>query len=335
MCCLKKYKRKYLYNRNKTLISKIFTISLSSYFCTISTPLFLIGIFLFSYKNVAYAAKLNDGTWTQGGSPGTTTITFTNTGALSSGNDIVITFPSSTATINSSGTNISCTNQISPVRTNSASNNTITITLDSSISSSTPITITMTDALTSYTTTTFAIDSLAINTQNSSDVLIDFGVALTTNDNTTTVTASVPLFVNMEIDTTSIDLGTLSIGSVNEADQTYTLNSNNDTGITVQIETDGDLDDGSGNDINYVGDGTVTAGQEEYGIEVDNVSGVTINGNYSSGDNDIIQSANDIATSGSPVTNGTFDINYKASISGTTVAGNYTQIVTVTVGTNA
>jgi hypothetical protein len=179
------------------------------------------------------------------------------------------------------------------------------------------------------------MDSVAINTQDNSDELIDYGVGLMTNDNTTTVTASVPLFVNMAIDTTTIDLGTLSTASVSEADQTYTFNSNNTTGVTVQIATDGNLEDGS-NDVDYVSDGTVTAGSEEYGVMLDNTTpGLVIDSDYAPGDNDIIQSANNIATSSSTVSSATFDINYRASISGSTVAGDYEQVVTVTVATNS
>jgi hypothetical protein len=284
-------------------------------------------------RRVAHAAKLADGTWSQSASPGTTTVTFTNTGALTAGDFIVLTFPSQ-ATLNGSGTNISVTNQTTPGRANNTTDRTITITLDASINASTAITITMTDALSAYTTTTFAQQSLGINTIDSTGPAIDYGVGIKTNDNTTDVTATVPLFVTMAIDTTTIGLGTLSTASVKEADQTYTTTSNNTTGVTIQIATDGNLDSGA-NDIDYVGDGTVTAGSEEYGISVDNVSGLTIDADYNSGDNDIIQAANNIATSTGTVNGATFDINYKASISGNTVAGTYAQVVTVTVATNS
>lgn len=299
-------------------------------------PFIIVTALLLTGRRKVIAAKLADGTWTQSGSPGTTTIVFTNTGALVSGDDIVFSFPSATADVNDSGTNVTCTNQGTPTRTNDDTDNTITVTLDAGISGSTEITCSFTDGLTSYTTTTYAMDSVGINTQDNGDSLIDFGVALLTNDNTTTVTASVPLFVNMAIDTTSIDLGTLSSGSVAEADQTYTFNSNNTSGITVQISTDGLLNDGSGNDINYVTDGTVSAGSEEYGVFIDGTTAnLAIGDSYAPGDNDIIQAANTIASSTGTVSSGTFDINYRASISGSTVAGDYDQVVTVTVATNS
>lgn len=282
----------------------------------------------------AMAAKFNDGTWAQSGAPGTTTVTFTNTGALVSGDDIILTFPSS-ATVDGTGTAITVTGQTSPTRSNNTTDNTITITLDAPISGSTSITVTMTDGLSAYTSSTFAQESVGINTNDSVGAAIDYGVGIITNDNTTDVTAVVPLFVNMAIDDTSMDLGVLSTASVKEVDQTYTLNSNNTTGITMQIATDGNFDDGNGNDINYVADGTVTAGSEEYGISVDNVSGLTVDATYNTGDVQIVQAADDLATSAAAINAATLDINYKASISGTTVAGTYDQVVTVTVATNA
>jgi hypothetical protein len=153
--------------------------------------------------------------------------------------------------LNGSGTNISVTNQTTPGRANNTTDRTITITLDASINASTAITITMTDALSAYTTTTFAQQSLGINTIDSTGPAIDYGVGIKTNDNTTDVTATVPLFVTMAIDTTTIGLGTLSTASVKEADQTYTTTSNNTTGVTIQIATDGNLDSGANDRINH------------------------------------------------------------------------------------
>ncbi|OGC45456.1 hypothetical protein A2V49_03400 [candidate division WWE3 bacterium RBG_19FT_COMBO_34_6] len=301
-------------------------------------PFFTIIYFLllavFAGNRIAKAAKLADGTWSQSASPGTTTVTFTNGATLLPANsDIVLTFPS-TATVSQGGTNISVTGQSSPTRSNNTLDNTITINIDGTIDSSLAVTITMTDGLSAYVTTTYAQESLAINTLNATDQPVDFGVAIKTNSNTTTITASVPLFVNMAIDDTTMALGTLSTASVSQATQQYTINSNNQTGITMQIATDGDLDDASSNTINYVGDSTVSAGSEEYGIAV-STSGLTVDANYITGDNDIIEAANNIATSGGSVANATLDITYKASIAGTTVAGSYNQVVTVTIATIA
>ena len=94
---------------------------------------------LLSNYNVAHAAKLGDGTWSQGGAPGTTTITFTNTGALVAGDEVVLTFPSAEATIDGSGTNIAMTNQTTPTRTNNTTDNTITITTGTDYKNAKPL----------------------------------------------------------------------------------------------------------------------------------------------------------------------------------------------------
>ncbi len=298
------------------------------------TITYILVLAVFIGNKAAKAAHLTDGTWSQGGAPGTTTVTFTNTTAADESSDIILTFPS-TATVDQDGTTSTVTGSTAITRTNNTVDNTITLTiLDGTLAASASITITLADGLTAYTTSTYAQESLAINTLDSTDTPLDFGVALITNDNTTTVTASVPLFVNMAVDDTSIELGTLSTASISSAAQTYTVNSNNQTGVTLQIIADGDLDDGLGNTIDDVGDGTVDAGSEEYGIAV--TGSLTIDGTYISGDNPIAQSsADDIASSAGSVSGATMVVTYKASIAGTTVAGSYDQVVTVTIATNA
>lgn len=297
--------------------------------------IYILVLAVFITNKAAKAAKLTDGTWTQDGSPGTTTITFTNSTAADASSDIILTFPSG-ASVDQDGTTATVTGSSNITRTNNTVDNTVTLQiLDGTLAASSAITITLADGLTSYTTTTYAQESLAINTQDSGDIPLDFGVALITNDNTTTVTASVPLFVNMQVDDVSIELGTLSTASVSSAAQTYTVNSNNQSGVTIQITADGDLDDGSGNTIDDVGDGTVDAGSEEYGIAVSAASGLSTVAPYDSGDDPVPQVADDIADSTGSVSSGTMTITYKASIAGTTVAGSYDQVVTVTIATNA
>jgi hypothetical protein len=296
---------------------------------------FILTLALLITNKATKAAKLADGVWTQSGSPGTTTITFTNTTAAGASSDVVLTFPSG-ASVDQDGTTATVVGTTNYTRTNNTVDNTITINLlDGTLAAGAGITITLADGLTSYTTTTYAQESLAINTQDPTDTPLDFGVALITNDNTTTVSTQVPLFVNLDVDTTTIELGTLSTASVSEADQTYTINSNNRTGVLVAIQADGPMNDSFGNTINAVTDGTVTAGDEEYGISVDGVSGMTIESPFDSGDDEVPQAQDNIANTASEISNGTFDVNYKASITGTTIAGSYDQVVTVTISTNS
>ena len=295
---------------------------------------YILVLAVFISNKAAKAAHLADGTWAQDGSPGTTTVTFTNGTLADASSDIVLTFPS-TATVDQDGTTATITGTTNYIRTNNTVDGTITISiLDGTLAATSAITITLADGLTAYTTATYAQESMAINTLDSGDTPLDFGVALITNDNTTTVTASVPLFVNMAVDDVSIELGTLSTASVSSAAQTYTVNSNNQTGVVLQIATDGDLDDGSANTIDVVAGGTVDAGSEEYGIAVSGAS-LTIDATYISGDNPIVEAADDIASSAGSVSGATMTVTYKASIAGTTVAGSYDQVVTVTIATQA
>jgi len=295
---------------------------------------YILVLAVFISNKAAKAAKLGDGAWSQSGSPGTTTVTFTNTTAADASSDIVLTFPS-TANVDQDGTTATITGTTNYIRTNNTVDNTVTISiLDGTLAATSAITVTLADGLTSYTTTTYAQESMAINTQDSGDTPLDFGVALITNDNTTTVTASVPLFVNMAVDDTSVELGTLSTASVSSATQTYTVNSNNQTGVVLQIAADNDLNDASSNTIDEVAGGTVDAGTEEYGIAVSG-TGLTIDATYISGDNPIVQAPDTIADSAGSVSGVTMDITYKASIAGTTVAGSYDQIVTITIATKA
>lgn len=300
---------------------------------TIFALVFVVAAGVFS-GSTAHAAKFVDGTWTQSAAPGITTITFTNTGALVAGDTIVLTFPSeatvnNTATV-SGGTN-TVTGQTTP--TFSVTGQVLTITLDAAIAGSTAITISMTDALSAYTTTTFAQQSVAVNTNSTLLSPIDFGVAIITNDNTTDVTATVPLFVTLAVNDVTMDLGTLSASAVNTVTQQYTANSNNTSGVTLQIDADAVLNNAT-DSIADVSDGTVTAGSEEYGISV-STAGLTLQAPFNAGHDAVPVAATTIATSANEISSATLDVTYRASISGTTVAGSYNQVVTMTIATNA
>ena len=146
---------------------------------------FIFVLILLGFVRIVEAAKLPDGTWTQSGSPGTTVINFTNGSTqLDSGDYIVLTF-SSAANINSSGTNITVTSQSSPTRVNNANAKQIRIILDSTINASDSVTITMSNALSTYTSATYEVDSVSINTYSSTGQPIDNALAVILNDTTT------------------------------------------------------------------------------------------------------------------------------------------------------
>ena len=283
------------------------------------------------------AATISDGSWTEsvptGG--GTTTVTFvTNTG-ISIGDRIYLRFPNE-ATINAAGTNITMSGDGGAVRANDAPGQNIIITAAAAQAASTSITITMTDALTAYTNTTYIKQTLAIVHNNSADVNIDIGLAAIVNTNTSTVTATIPIFLTLALDDNTMDLGVLTSGAVSSVTQRYTLNTNNATGALVQFtgEATG-LDDGSGNNVNKVADGTVTAGAEEYGVSM--TSGATIGtmnlvAPFDTGDDPTPNaSATTFANSNSlPITDGIVDITYEASIDANSVPGSYDEVITVT-----
>ena len=331
---LDKLNRNYLQLNSMSCLTKLRCKKTIQKIIPLLTLTYILVLAVFISNKAVKAAHLSDGVWSQSDTPGTTTVTFTNTTAADESSDIVLTFPS-TATVDSNGSGATITGTTNFLRTNNTIDNTVTLSiLDGTLAAGSPITITLLDGLTAYTTTTYAQESMAINTQDSGDAPLDFGVALIDNDNTTTVTASVPLFVNMAVDDTTVELGTLSTASVSSASQTYTVNSNNQSGVTLQIAADGALNDASSNTIDEVAGGTVDAGSEEYGIAVTG-SSLTIDATYISGDNPIVQAPDDIADSPGSVSGATMTITYKASIAGTTVAGAYDQVVTVTIATNA
>ncbi len=289
------------------------------------------------YAPSASAAKLLDGTWSQSGSPGVTTIAFTTGEALAVNDVIIFTFPAE-AVVNASGSHAVIDGYSAPTRTNDATDNSITLTLTEAIPANTALTITMNDALSAYTASTYAQQSVAINVNDFDKAPHDYGIAVITNDHTTDVTATVPLFLTMAVDDVTMDLGTLSVASVKSVTQTYTVHSNNHTGVQVQVSADGDLRDGNGNTIDAVTDNEVTAGQEEYGIALSNFTSSLRQepgSAFVSGDDALPTVPTDIVDSTTTVNNGTFDVTYKAAISGDTVAGEYSQVVTFTIATNA
>ncbi len=285
----------------------------------------------------AEAAKFLDGTWAQSDAPGTTTISFTTGEALDKDDTIIFTFPDE-AKVDTGGTNATISGYTDPTRANDDIDNTITLTLAQPIPAATAITVVMTDALASYTNSTYAQQSVAININDLNKYPHDFGLAVKTNVNTTDVTATVPLFLTLAVNDVTMDLGTLSISSVKEATQTYTVHSNNQTGVQVQVQSNGNLSDANNNTINAVQDNEVTAGSEEYGITLSALSnGLAIEEGsaFVDGDDALPTTKTDIVDSSSTVDNGTFDVTYKAAIDGHTVAGEYKQAVTFTIATNA
>ncbi len=303
----------------------------------IITPL----VFIF-FVPVAHAAKLSDGTAQWADAVGMS-VTFTPATALAAGDVITLTFPAEAPVSDDflfyapGDEPVTVSGQSLINFTRNATDNSVEITVYSAATAGTSMTIALdTRVITGYNATTYAQQSIAINTQRAAGTPLDYGMALLTNDNTTEVTATVPLFVTLAADDITMDLGTLSVASVKDATQRYTVNTNNRTGMQVSVVADGPLQDGQGNTIDAVADGAVSVGSEEYGVALRNVAtDLRAIAPFDTGDHALPETVTAVVASDQPVGNATFDMQYKAAISGATVAGSYQQTVTVTVATNS
>ncbi len=287
------------------------------------------------------AALLADGTAQWSNSSGMT-VTFTPLTDIPAGGTITLTLPE-TATVTDGflfymppDTPVTVTGQSAVSFVRNATDNSVAISLRDPAPAGTSITVTMdVRVVSAYTASTYAQEAIAINITDTNAAPLDYGVALLTNDNSTQITATVPLLISMRVDDTTMDLGTLSVSSVKHAQQTYTINANNRTGVHVSIVADGPLRDNSGNTIDAVTDGTVSAGSEEYGFTLAAVDTAITPLFDTTQDHALPYSVTRLAETSQPVGNATFDLLYKAAISGDTVAGNYTQTVTVTIASNS
>lgn len=130
-------------------------------------------------------------------------------------------------------------------------------------------------------------------------------------------------FITFALSATSVPLGTLTTASVYTGSTTATITTNANSGYAATIVEDGNLRRSTGDDINDVGDGTVTAGSEEYGIRT-----TGSDGQYNSTDTAITGTPGVFASNAGPANSAT-TITFKAAISPLTVGGNYSHTVTI------
>ena len=128
--------------------------------------------------------------------------------------------------------------------------------------------------------------------------------------------------LTFSISNNSIDLGTLNIASVDSDSHTVITTTNSAGGYTTTIVEDGNLRSGA-NDIDDVADGTVTAGNEEYGIRTSGAQG-QMNG----ADTAITSTVQTVASYSGYINASTTTITYKAAISTSTATGTYSHTVT-------
>jgi len=128
--------------------------------------------------------------------------------------------------------------------------------------------------------------------------------------------------ISLDMSSSTLNLGDLSTSTVSQATTTATITTDSGTGFTLTISEV----DGVG--LDAVGDGTVTAGSEEYGVAVTGTYAYFL-------DNDLSVENRTLAQSSGIVTADETDVTFKASISSTSTLGvTYTQTITFTASVN-
>ncbi|MBF8280586.1 MAG: hypothetical protein HW383_359 [Candidatus Magasanikbacteria bacterium] len=132
--------------------------------------------------------------------------------------------------------------------------------------------------------------------------------------------------ITANLSTSNISLGTLSDSAVRTDSHTITVTTNSPTGYTTTMTTDGNLRDCCGHNITGVGDGSVSAGSNEYGIRTSGSEG-------QQNSSDIAPSASGfvIASASGPITSSQTTITFKAAMASAGLTpGSYSQSVTYT-----
>lgn len=127
--------------------------------------------------------------------------------------------------------------------------------------------------------------------------------------------------LTMNLSQTNLDLGTASVSQVNSASTTATITTDAGSGYSLSV---GSV---SGTSLAAVTDGTVTAGQEEYGVAVSGPDALF-------GDDRGIAPGLNLAAASMPVTNSDTILTFKASISDSTASGSRSQDVILTASAN-
>ena len=127
--------------------------------------------------------------------------------------------------------------------------------------------------------------------------------------------------LTMDINTTTINLGTLVIDQVASAEAVVTVNAGASTGYVLSV---GSV---TGASLAGVSDGSISPGFEEYGVAVSGLDAAFTD------DRAIVVSLN-LSSSSTPVTNAQTTLTFKATMGTASVAGGRSQSVTLTASTN-
>ncbi len=133
--------------------------------------------------------------------------------------------------------------------------------------------------------------------------------------------------LSLSFNTTTANLGTLSLLELASSTVSSTISTDSSTGYSLTFDEDGNLRNG-GATIDDVLDGSVTVGSEEYGLR-------TIGGGGTSPLNDIaIVNGLEVASSLGTVSGEETGIQFRATIGGSTLAGSYSHVITATLSAN-
>ena len=201
-------------------------------------------------------------------------------------------------------------------------------------------------------------DPSVVIDNNDNTVMNGATLAYVGDDNDVNITAYVPAVLDLNIyeagtnvETNSCDLGVLSVNKVNSCSYDISAGTNNTTGLTIMMHGvltsdwstgSNTLTNSNGADtINAVSDGSVTAGYSEYGFQITDKGNdsYTANNSYDSQNSAIPSSESAIATTSTTLDGANdiskrLEITHYASMSNSTVAGNYSQGVVWTAFTN-
>lgn len=129
--------------------------------------------------------------------------------------------------------------------------------------------------------------------------------------------------LSMTISSNTINLGTLSTGSVSSASLVVSITTNAFSGYSVRLIEDGDLRDGS-NTIDDVTDGAVSSGSEEYGVGTSGSAG-----QFNSTDTAISGTVT-VASNANRASAEQTTVTFKAAMSPLTYNGSYSHVIVFT-----
>lgn len=133
------------------------------------------------------------------------------------------------------------------------------------------------------------------------------------------------------ITSSSIALETLSTTSVTTSIVGFEVTAANENGYVVQVLENGNLLSGT-DDVDDVSDGSVSVGSEEYGARSSDTT--LSNSTFDTADSAITSTGADVATEPAAIYDSYNFLILKVGISSSTVAGSYTQILSVIVSGN-